>query len=314
MGINTDLLHGYPVVDPFTGAASIPKYQTSTFNQTCLNGEKKEFSYTRFGNPTVTALEEAYIHMTHSKYALAYGSGMAAISNILMLLKAGDHIILPKEVYGGTFQFATSILPEYEIEVSFIDMSSTNNIKKHIKNNTRMIYVETPSNPLLKVTDIRSIVALTKESAIITVADNTFMTSLYQKPLEMGIDIVVESATKFINGHSDVVGGLVATNNEKISDKLRLYQKNFGGIIGVEDAWLILRGMKTMGIRMERSVENAKQIANFLINQEKIAAVYYPGLVHHPLAKIHKQQAENGGAVLSFVLKNNDDLDTLLNK
>lgn len=314
MDINTKLLHGYPVVDPFTGAASIPKYQTSTFNQKDLTGPKQPYSYTRFGNPTVAALEEGYAHLTNATHALAFASGMAAISNILMLLKSGDHVILPIEVYGGTCQFATTILPSYNIEAEFIDMSSIKNIEQHIRENTKMIYIETPSNPLLKVSDIKGITDLASEKGIMTVADNTFMTALYQQPLELGVDIVIESATKFINGHSDVVCGLIATNDEAIYEKLVLFQKNFGGIVGVDDAWLVLRGMKTMGLRMERSVYNAEKIAEFLLTQEKVAKVYYPTLSQHPLSDVHKKQAANGGAVLSFELRDEEALNSFIEK
>lgn len=314
MGINTDLLHGYPVIDPYTGASSIPKYQASTFHQASFHEPNKQFVYTRFGNPTVHCLEEGIKQLENAEYALAFGSGMAAISNVLMLLKAGDHVIFPREVYGGTYQFATEILPSYDIECSFIDMCSVADVAKAIRTNTTMIYIESPSNPLLKVTNIQAIVKLALQRKITTVADNTFMTAIYQQPLSLGVDIVVESATKFINGHSDVVGGLIATNKRIIYEKLQLFQKNFGGILGVEDAWLILRGMKTMGIRMQKSVSNAEEIAKFLLQHEKIAQVYYPSLDGSLNQHIQLQQASNGGAVLSFELQNKRDLESFIKK
>lgn len=314
MAINTDLLHGYPAIDPYTGASSIPKYQASTFNQQGIKNMEHSFSYTRFGNPTISALEEGIKKLENSKYGLAFSSGMAAISNVLMLLKAGDHVIFPIEVYGGTCQFATQILPNYGIESSFIDMSSSECVEKAIKRNTKMIYIETPSNPLLKVTDIQKIATLAKRKGIMTVADNTFMTALYQKPLELGIDVIIESMTKFINGHSDVVGGLIATNCKELYDKLYLYQKNFGGILGVEDAWLVLRGMKTMGLRMEKSIFNAGKIAEYLTTHKKVSKVYYPGLLTHPNSRIHKKQSSNGGAVLSFELCDKKTLEHFINK
>lgn len=309
---NTKLLHGYPVIDPYTGASSIPKYQTSTFSQNRLSDPSQQFTYTRFGNPTVKALEDAFCSLENSKYALSYSSGMAAISNVLMLLKAGDHIILPKAVYGGTCQFATQILPQYNISVSFVDMSSIDNIQNTITKFTKMIYIETPSNPLLQVTDIKSVCKIAKEHSILTVADNTFMTSLYQKPLELGVDVVIESITKFINGHSDVLGGLVATNNTTLFEKLSLYQKNYGAILGVEDAWLTLRGMKTMGIRMEKSVLNAQSIVDFLSKKVNIKNIYYPSLKHHTNSNIHNQQADNGGAVLSFELDDEKNIEKFI--
>ncbi|MCG3401334.1 PLP-dependent aspartate aminotransferase family protein [Staphylococcus massiliensis] len=307
---NTKLLHDYPVLDERTGASSIPKYQASTFHQGKLYNEAQSYSYTRFGNPTVKALESAYQSLEQSRYALAYSSGMAAISNVLMLLSSGDHVILPKEVYGGTCEFVTKILPQYNIVASFIPLCDIELLQRTIKPNTKMIFIETPSNPLLKICDIREIVAVAKQHDIVTVADNTFMTALGQQPLQLGVDIVVESVTKFINGHSDVVGGLVATNHDHFHEKLHLFQKNFGGIMSIEDAWLILRGIKTLGVRMDKSIENAMQLASYLEAHPKVNTVYYPGLKSHKHHDIHDTQAENGGAVLSFELKDGTKINS----
>lgn len=305
---NTKLLHGYKVLDTYTGAASIPIYQTSTFHNKHLYDDSQEYLYTRFSNPTVDALEDGFRSLEDSKYALSFSSGMAAISNVLMLLNAGEHVILPKEVYGGTCQFVNNLLPKYKIEYTFVDMADIESVEKAIRENTRMIYLETPSNPLLKVCDIKKIVALAKEYNLVTVADNTFMTSLAQEPLKLGVDIVVESVTKFINGHSDVIAGLVATNCETYYQELKLFQKNFGGILGVEDAWLIMRGMKTMGIRMNHAVKNAQKLAEFLQNHPRVKHVYYPGLKDHPNHEVHMGQSKNGGAVLSFELSSKEEL------
>lgn len=305
---NTKLLHGYKVLDTYTGAASIPIYQTSTFHNKHLYDDSQEYLYTRFSNPTVDALEDGFRSLEDSKYALSFSSGMAAISNVLMLLNAGEHVILPKEVYGGTCQFVNNLLPKYKIEYTFVDMADIESVEKAIRENTRMIYLETPSNPLLKVCDIKKIVSLAKEHDLVTVADNTFMTSLAQEPLKLGVDIVVESVTKFINGHSDVIAGLVATNCETYYQELKLFQKNFGGILGVEDAWLIMRGMKTMGIRMDHAVKNAQKLAEFLQNHPRVKHVYYPGLKEHPNHEVHMGQSKNGGAVLSFELSSKEEL------
>lgn len=305
---NTKLLHGYKVLDTYTGAASIPIYQTSTFHNKHLYDDSQEYLYTRFSNPTVDALEDGFRSLEDSKYALSFSSGMAAISNVLMLLNAGEHVILPKEVYGGTCQFVNNLLPKYKIEYTFVDMADIESVEKAVCENTRMIYLETPSNPLLKVCDIKKIVALAKEYDLVTVADNTFMTSLAQEPLKLGVDIVVESVTKFINGHSDVIAGLVATNCETYYQELKLFQKNFGGILGVEDAWLIMRGMKTMGIRMDHAVKNAQKLAEFLQNHPRVKHVYYPGLKDHPNHEVHMGQSKNGGAVLSFELSSKEEL------
>lgn len=311
---NTKLLHGYKVLDTYTGAASIPIYQTSTFHNKHLYDDSQEYLYTRFSNPTVDALEDGFRSLEDSKYALSFSSGMAAISNVLMLLNAGEHVILPKEVYGGTCQFVNNLLPKYKIEYTFVDMADIESVEKAIRENTRMIYLETPSNPLLKVCDIKKIVALAKEYDLVTVADNTFMTSLAQEPLKLGVDIVVESVTKFINGHSDVIAGLVATNCETYYQELKLFQKNFGGILGVEDAWLIMRGMKTMGIHMDHAVKNAQKLAEFLQNHPRVKHVYYPGLKDHPNHEVHMGQSKNGGAVLSFELSSKEELITFTEK
>lgn len=307
---NTKLIHGYPVVDPHTGAASIPKYQTSTFNQQAIF-ESQEYSYTRFGNPTVAALEEGIAALEGAKHGFAFSSGMAAISTVLMLLESGNHLVVPKEVYGGTCQFVKDILPNYQITSSFVDYSDLEEVEKAITKDTRVLYIETPSNPLLKVADIKSLVQLAKKYDVLTVMDNTFMTPLYQKPLALGVDIVIESATKFLNGHSDVVAGLVALNDDQLEKSLRLHQKAFGAILGVEDAWLVLRGMKTMGIRMEKSCQNAQIIAEFLAGHPKIQNVYYPGLTSHPSYEVHQEQATSGGAVLSFDLGNEENVATM---
>lgn len=298
---NTKLIHGYPVVDPYTGASSIPKYQTSTFNQENIF-EEQAYNYTRFGNPTISALEEGIATLENGEYGFAFSSGMAAISTVLMLLESGNHLIVPKEVYGGTCQFVKDILPNYQITSSFVDYSDLREVEAQIKPNTKVLFIETPSNPLLKISDIKALVALAKKYELLTIMDNTFMTPLYQKPLELGVDIVIESATKFLNGHSDVVAGLVVLNDPLLAKSLRMYQKSFGAILGVEDAWLVLRGMKTMGIRMEKSCQNAQVIAEFLANHEKVRQVYYPGLKSHPNYHIHQGQAKSGGAVLSFDL------------
>lgn len=311
-GINTKLLHGYDVLCCYTGASSIPKYQASTFDQKLLYYDSKKYCYSRFLNPTIDVLQKAIATLENAHFGFAFSSGMAAITTALMLVPSGSHIIFPREVYGGTYQFANEILTNHNIQVSFIDYESIENIKQNIRHNTKLIFIETPSNPLLKVTDIKRIVKLAQENNIQTIADNTFMSSLYQNPLELGCDIVAESITKFINGHSDVVAGLLATNSKEIADKIALYQKNFGGVVGVEDAWLTLRGMKTMGLRMERSTKNALKIAEYLSNHKKIKKVYYPGLKQHKNHDIHIKQATSGGAVLSFEFYDKDTMDKFI--
>lgn len=313
-GENTKLLHGYPVIDNYTGAASIPKYQTSTFDQKDIYLDGKKYRYSRFANPTVSALEQAIAKLENAKHGFAFSSGMAAITTALMLFNSGDHLIFPIEVYGGTYQLATEILPKYGITSSFVNCSDVEEVKRHIKENTKLIYIETPSNPLLKITDIRKLVSLAKKNNLLTIADNTFMTPLYQKPLDLGCDIVVESMTKFINGHSDVVAGLLATNDDKLAEEVSLLQKNFGAVMGVEDAWLVLRGMKTLGLRMITSVKNAVSIAKYLETNKKIKKVFYPELESCTYYSEHTSQATSGGAVLSFEFYNDEDREQFLEK
>ncbi|MGX7112523.1 trans-sulfuration enzyme family protein [Gemella cuniculi] len=313
-GTNTNLLHGYPVIDNYTGAASIPKYQVTTFDQKDCYRDCGKYSYSRFGNPTILALEDAVANLHKAKFGFAFASGMSAITTALMLLNSGDHIILPKDVYGGTFQFSSVILPKYGIEASFLDYQNLEKLENSIRENTTLIYIETPSNPLLKVSDIKRLTNLAKKYNLKTIADNTFMTALYQKPLDLGCDIVIESLTKFVNGHSDVTAGALVTNDEEIAKDIRLLQKNFGGILGVEDAWLVLRGMKTMGLRMEKSVSNAKLLTAFLEKHKKIKKVYYPSLESCTYYDIHSLQSGSGGAVFSFDFFKKEDMESFLKK
>ena len=310
MKINTKLLHDYPMIDPVTGASSIPKYQASTFHQQDVFTHTG-FSYTRFGNPTVEAAEKCIASLEDATFGLAFSSGMAAINAVLFLLSKGDHLVLGKNIYGGTFHSIHLFLSRFGIDCTFVDETDNDSWEKAIKKETKMFYIETPSNPLLTITDIRKVAETVRKHGILTVSDNTFMSPLSQHPLSLGVDIVIHSATKFINGHSDVVAGLVATNQEAIYKKLKEHQIALGGILGPEDAWLLLRGVKTMGLRMEKSIKNASKIATFLSEHTKVKKVYYPGLAQHPGYQVHHQQCENSGAILSFELEMVDQIQSL---
>ena len=312
MQTNTKLLHGYPVIDKTTGASSIPKYQASTFHQTDVFNHTG-YSYTRFANPTVDAAEECIKSLEQANYGLAFSSGMAAINAVLFLLSNGDHLVLGKNIYGGTFQTVTEFLERFGITYTFVDEADVNAWEEAITPSTKMFYLESPSNPLLTITDIQAVCQLAKTKGIITACDNTFMTPLSQQPLALGADISLNSATKFINGHSDVVAGLLATNSEELYQTLKNHQKVLGGILGVEDAWLLLRGVKTMGLRMQQSIKNAQAIAEFLESKPQVTNVYYPGLVSHPHHDIHMKQATDGGAVLSFELETTEQIEKLFN-
>lgn len=299
MKINTKLLHGYAVVDEYTGAASIPKYQCSTFHQFTPDN-LSTYTYTRFKSPTRDAVEDAIRVIENSEYGISFSSGMAAISSVLLMFNKGDHIVFCKDIYGGAYKFINEFIEKYGIEYSFVDEENPDEFRRAIKSNTKAFYIETPSNPTLKITDIHEVVKIAKQNNIITILDNTFMTPLLQDSLSIGVDIVINSATKFLNGHSDVIAGTVATNNKYYGEMLANFQLTVGNSIGVEDAWLLLRGLKTMGIRMQTSCSNAQKIAEFLEKNSKVKKVYYPGLKNHNGHEIHMKQARNGGAVISF--------------
>ncbi|MFI3940057.1 PLP-dependent aspartate aminotransferase family protein [Vagococcus fluvialis] len=313
MNINTKLLHSYPVIDQETGASSIPKYQASTFHQSDVFNHEG-FNYTRFGNPTVEAAEKCVAMLEDAKHGLAFSSGMAAINSVLFLLSSGDHLVLGKNIYGGTFQTVTEFLERFGVEYTFVDESNINEWQEAVRENTKMFYLETPSNPLLTITDLKKVCDIAKKHQILTACDNTFMTPLEQSPLELGVDVVIHSATKFINGHSDIVAGFVVTNDDKLNETLKRHQKALGGVLSVEDAWLVLRGVKTMGLRMEKSIKNAKEIADFLKTKKQVKEIYYPGLETHTNYDIHMTQAKSGGAVLSFELETKEQVERLFNK
>ncbi|MDP8079093.1 trans-sulfuration enzyme family protein [Phocoenobacter skyensis] len=301
MKFGTQVLHGYNMLDPETGASSISICQASTFHQKEIDNLQK-YMYSRFGNPTREALEEAIASLEQGKYAVAFASGVAAISAVLLLFSKGDHIVMCKDVYGGTFQLVSDLLPRFGIDVSFVDETDLAEWEKAIKPNTKAFYMETPSNPTLKITDIQGVVEIAKKHNVLTIIDNTFMTPQYQQPLTMGVDIVIQSATKFLNGHSDVILGAVVVNDEGLYEKLHKQQIMLGGLPGIEESWLVMRGIKTMAIRMEKSTQTALKIAQLLENHPKVKKVYYPGLESHEGYEIHKKQASSGGAVLSFDL------------
>ncbi|MHC5268534.1 trans-sulfuration enzyme family protein [Enterococcus sp. LJL98] len=313
MNINTKLLHAYPVICEETGASSIPKFQASTFHQKNI-ATHEGYQYTRFGNPTITAVEECIKMLEDAKYGLAFSSGVAAINAVLFLLSKGDHLILGKNIYGGTFQTVHEFLLRFGVECTFVDESDVAAWEAAIQPNTKMFYLETPSNPLLTITDLQAVTALAKKHDLLVACDNTFMTPLGQETLPLGIDIVIHSGTKFINGHSDVIAGLLATNDEALYQQLKTHQKALGGVLAVEEGWLLLRGVKTMGLRMEKSIQNAQKMAIFLKEHPQVKQVYYPGLQTHPGYETHVKQAKNGGAVLSFELASEAHVQKLFDR
>lgn len=312
MKFGTRILHGEGNIDKNTGALSVPIYQTSTYHQFDINNFGK-YDYSRSGNPTREVLENSIAELEGGKYGYAFSSGMAAISSVLSIFSAGDHIVVCSDVYGGTYRAVTQLFSRFNIEFTFVDASDTLNIKNAIKENTKAIYLETPSNPLLKVTDLKASIKIAKECGAIVIVDNTFMSPYLQRPLELGADIVVHSATKFIGGHSDVVAGLAVTSDEELGKRIYQVQNTFGAILGPQDCWLIIRGLKTLKVRMNESQKNAEELAVWLEDREEVEAVYYPGLDSHKGKSIHLSQADGGGAVLSFKLKTVEKATKFLN-
>jgi cystathionine beta-lyase len=307
----TKLLHNQHKVDPATGAVSVPIQHASTFHQSDFDQFGK-YDYGRSLNPTREALEDVIAELEGGLKGFAFSSGMAAISTAFLLLSAGDHIVITEDVYGGTFRMVTQVLPRLGIDHTFVDMTDLDAVKQAIQPNTKAFYMETPSNPLMKVTDIRAICELAEKIDAITYLDNTFLTPALQKPLALGVDVVLHSATKFLSGHSDVVAGLAVVKDEDLGKRLGFLQNGFGAILGVQDAWLVLRGIKTLHVRLEQSQKSALKLAEFLNAHPLVEKVYYPGLVSHPQYQIQKDQAGGPGAVLSFELADEDALRTFL--
>lgn len=299
MKFSTRLIHGSHTIDPVTGAVSIPVYQTSTFAQKSVDHFGK-YDYARSGNPTRDALEEAVADLEGGTAAFAFGSGMAAISSTLMLFAPGDHLVVCEDVYGGAFRVLTRLFSQWGLQVTFVDATSLQEIEAAIRQETKAIYLESPSNPLLKITDLKGASDIARKHGLLTLVDSTFMTPYLQRPLELGCDIVLHSGTKFINGHSDVICGLAVVKDEKLAQRLRFVQNAFGAILGPQDCWLTLRGLKTLKVRMEESQKSAVKIAAWLDSRPEVLKVYYPGLASHPGHNVHNLQSSGPGAVLSF--------------
>jgi cystathionine beta-lyase len=301
----TKLLHNDHKFDPHTGAVSVPIQHASTFHQSDFDSFG-QYDYSRSGNPTRETLEAAIAELEGGVRGFAFASGMAAISTAFLLLSKGDHVVVTEDVYGGTFRMVTAVLTRFGIEHTFVDMTDLDAVAKAIQPNTKVIYMETPSNPLLKVTDIDGIVKLAKANDCLTFLDNTFLTPALQRPIEFGVDLVLHSATKFLSGHSDVLAGLAVAKDQEIASKIYALQNSFGAVLGVQDCWLVLRGLKTLSVRLDQSQKGAAEIANYLASHPLVKNVYYPGLASHPGHSTHFRQASGGGAVLSFELENEE--------
>ncbi len=299
MGFATDAIHVGQEPDPATGAVAVPIYQTSTYVQEAL-GRHKGYEYARASNPTRSALEKNLAHLEGGSFALAFASGMAAINAVLTLLKSGDHVVCTQAVYGGVYRLFTYILQNFGLEFSWVDTSCVENVERALRKNTRMLYVETPTNPTMAVTDLQEMSRLAKARHLQFVVDNTFMSPYFQRPIEYGADIVVHSTTKFLNGHSDSIGGAAILNRKEDYDRLYFIQKSAGAILSPFDCWLVLRGVKTLAVRMEQHEKNGRAIAAFLDQHPKVKRVFYPGLPSHPQHELARKQMKGFGAMIAF--------------
>jgi cystathionine beta-lyase len=305
MKFNTKTIHGGQITEKGYGAVMPPIYQTSTYSQSSP-GKHQGYEYSRTHNPTRHALESSLASIENGQFGLAFGSGLAAIDAVLKLFKPGDEIISTNDLYGGSYRLFTKIFEKYGLTFHFTDMQNISNVETLINAKTQMIWVESPTNPMMSIVDIKALSKIAKDNEILLAVDNTFATPFLQKPLDLGADIVMHSATKYLAGHSDVILGALVTDNKKISDQLYFIQNASGAICGPMDSFLALRGIKTLHIRMARHCENAKKIAFFLESHSKIEKVFWPGFKSHPNHEIAKNQMTDFGAMISFTTKGNN--------
>lgn len=305
--IDTTLIHGGIPIDETTGAVNIPIYISSTFKQDGL-GKTRGYEYQRTGNPTREALEKLISDLDGGYAGFAFGSGMAAIDAVLSLLHAGDRVLISSNVYGGTYRILNQVFDHFDIHYSISDTEDPEKFEAEITDDVKAVLIESPANPLMNITDIRAVSDISHRHGLLVIVDNTFMTPYLQKPIELGADIVVYSATKYLSGHSDVVAGLAVVTTKELADQLAFIQNSTGGVLSPFDSFLLIRGIKTLGVRLDRHVSNAEKVADFLAHNAAVKKVYYPGLRNSKGYEIHKKQARNGGAMISFELYENYDI------
>ena len=299
MGFSTIAIHAGNEPDAATGAVSVPIYQTSTYAQESL-GKHKGYEYARTQNPTRAALEKNIAALEGARFGYAFASGMAAIDACLKLVKAGDHVLLGDNTYGGTYRLFDRVLSNYGVEFDLVDASDVTNLEQAFKPNTKLVFVETPTNPVMTVTDLQAVSEISHARGAKVICDNTFMSPYLQRPIDFGVDIVVHSTTKYLNGHSDSIGGFVALNDEKDAEWIGFVQNSIGAILSPFDSFLVLRGTKTLAVRMEAHNRNGQQVANFLAEHPRVQKVYYPGLVSHPQHELAKRQQKGFGGMVAF--------------
>ncbi|MCR5775640.1 MAG: PLP-dependent aspartate aminotransferase family protein [Lachnospiraceae bacterium] len=301
MKIDSLLIHGGTDGDVTTGAVNVPVYQTSTYRQDGL-GENRGWEYSRTGNPTRAAAEKLVADLEQGKYGLAFASGLAAINTVLSLFETGDKLVVSDNIYGGTFRILDNVFNRFGITYTIVDTSDLSKVEAAIDDDVRAVYVESPANPLLTVTDIEKVAETAHRKGKLLIVDNTFLTPYLQRPLTLGADIVIHSGTKYLGGHSDVISGFVILNDKELADRLYYLQNAIGGVLAPWDSYLVIRGIKTLGVRMDRHVENAGRIAEWLLQSGYVSRVYYPGLKSDPGYEVQKKQADGAGAMISFVL------------
>jgi len=302
MKFSTKAIHAGQEPDPATGATIVPIYQTSTYTQESV-GRHKGFDYSRTINPTRIALERQLAALEGAEYGAAFASGMAATAAVLNALSAGDHAVVTDDLYGGTYRLFSRVLERYGLQFTYVDMTDLSAVRAAIRPNTKLFWIETPTNPMLKLVDIRAVAELKRDASQLVVVDNTFASPYFQQPLALGADAVVHSTTKYIGGHSDVVGGVAITNDRELFEVVKFHQNAVGGVPGPHDAWLTMRGAKTLALRMREHAKNAQAVAEFLEGHAEVERVYYPGLPSHPQHELAKRQMSGFGGMVSFTLK-----------
>lgn len=313
MKLKTTLIHGGISHDEATGSVNVPIHQTSTYKQEKV-GKHKGYEYSRTGNPTRFAVEELIKDLEGGVRGFAFASGSAGTHTIFSLFSKGDHFIVGDDVYGGTYRLINTVLNRLGLEFTVVDTSDINAVEPAIRPETKAVFLETPTNPLLKITDIQEVAAIAKKHNLITIVDNTFATPYHQRPLALGADVVLHSASKYLGGHSDLVAGLVTTSSEALADAIAYLQNAIGGILGPQDSWILQRGIKTLGVRMEEHEKNARAIVDFLEQHPGVSKVYYPGLASHPGHEIAKKQTSGFGGMISFELKEGYSAEAFVEK
>ncbi len=313
MGFSTDCIHAGQEPEQTTGAVSVPIFQTSTYVQPEL-GRHKGFEYARTQNPTRFATEAALAALERGKHGHCFASGMSAIDTVFRLLKSGDHVVSGENMYGGSYRLFSKVCEKFGLEFTYVDTSKLDEVKKALRPATKIVYIETPTNPMMTITDLAACADLAHKNGAMLVVDNTFCSPYLQRPIELGADIVVHSTTKFLNGHSDSVGGVVVSNDDEVAKQIGFLQNAVGAILSPFDSWLVLRGIKTLAVRMKRHEENGQAMANYLAHHTKVKKLYYPGLADHPQHDLARRQMNGFGAVIAFDLGSYDNAKKFLDR